>query len=95
MPQFSLDLHFTIEREDDIFVATCDDLDIASHGDTVEDAFSRCKDAINLYLAVLAEDGELDAVLKSRGLVPQATQNLDTHSEHFSTISRVLVSAGS
>lgn len=93
MKSFSLDLHFTIEREDDVFVATCDELDVASHGDSIEEAVQRCKDAVRLYLEVISEDGELDETLMRRGLVAQPAEAPDGPLERFSAASRVLVSA--
>lgn len=39
-----------IEREDDGFVALCPELDIASQGDTVEEARQNLIEAIELFL---------------------------------------------
>jgi predicted RNase H-like HicB family nuclease len=39
-----------IEREDDVFVALCPELDIASQGPTVEQAAANLKDAVELFL---------------------------------------------
>lgn len=39
-----------IEREDDIFVALCPELDIASQGPTVEEATANLKEAVELFL---------------------------------------------
>jgi predicted RNase H-like HicB family nuclease len=39
-----------IEREDDIFVALCPELDIASQGRTVEEATANLKEAVELFL---------------------------------------------
>ena len=38
-----------IEREDDMYVALCPELDIASQGDTVEKARENLKEAIELF----------------------------------------------
>jgi predicted RNase H-like HicB family nuclease len=38
-----------IEREDDMYVALCPELDIASQGETVEDARNNLKEAIELF----------------------------------------------
>ena len=38
-----------IEREDDMYVALCPELDIASQGKTVEKARSNLKEAIELF----------------------------------------------
>jgi predicted RNase H-like HicB family nuclease len=39
-----------IEREGDGFVALCPELDIASQGDTIEDARANLKEALELFL---------------------------------------------
>ena len=38
-----------IEREDDGFVALCPELDIASQGDSVEDATNNLREALSLF----------------------------------------------
>ena len=48
-----------IEREDDGFVALCPELDIASQGDTVEDARSNLTEAIELFFEV-ADPSEIE-----------------------------------
>lgn len=39
-----------IQREDDIFVATCPEFDVASQGDSVEHARSNLVEAVELFL---------------------------------------------
>jgi predicted RNase H-like HicB family nuclease len=39
-----------IEREDEGYVALCPELDIASHGDTIEEARSNLLEALELFL---------------------------------------------
>ena len=48
-----------IEREDDGYVALCPELDIASQGDTVEDARSNLAEAIELFFEV-ADPSEIE-----------------------------------
>ena len=52
--------HFTaiIEREDEGFVALCPELDIASQGETVEEARLNLIEAIELFFEV-ADPGEV------------------------------------
>jgi predicted RNase H-like HicB family nuclease len=38
-----------IEKEDDIYVALCPELDVASQGDTVEEAKANLQEAIELF----------------------------------------------
>ena len=49
--------HFTaiIEREDDQYVALCPELDIASQGETVEDARKNLKEALELFFETASE----------------------------------------
>ena len=52
-----------IERENDAFVALCPELDVASQGDTVEEAKNNLQEAIELLLEH-ASKSELDMRLK-------------------------------
>ena len=52
-----------IEREGDGFVALCPGLDIASQGDTVEEAKSNLAEAIELFLEV-ADPSEVQTRLQ-------------------------------
>jgi len=40
----------TIRREDDGFVALCPELDVASQGDSIEEARANLKEAVELFL---------------------------------------------
>lgn len=46
----------TIWREDDGFVALCSELDIASQGDSIEEARSNLKEAVELFLETAHEN---------------------------------------
>jgi predicted RNase H-like HicB family nuclease len=46
----------TIWREDDGFVALCSELDIASQGDTVEEARKNLKEAVELFFEMASSD---------------------------------------
>lgn len=39
-----------IQKEDDVFVSFCPELDIASQGDTIEDAKTNLQEAVELFL---------------------------------------------
>jgi predicted RNase H-like HicB family nuclease len=45
-----------IEREDDIYVALCPELDIASQGDSVSEARDNLREAIELFLETASRD---------------------------------------
>lgn len=47
-----------IEREDDAYVALCPELDIASQGDTIEEARRNLTEAVELFFAT-ADPSEL------------------------------------
>lgn len=45
-----------IEREDDLYVALCPELDIASQGETVSEARSNLQEAIELFFEAASPD---------------------------------------
>ncbi len=45
-----LSLTAVLERENDGFVSLCPELDVASQGDTVEEALKNLKEAVELFL---------------------------------------------
>lgn len=57
-----------IEREDDGFVALCPELDVASQGDTVEEAKANLIEAVELFLET-ASDSEIESRLHSEVFV--------------------------
>lgn len=68
---------FRAYREDDQWVSECRELDTASCGDTVDEAFDALLDATLVYLQTLEEIGELAHVLKERNVevVPGAPED--------------------
>jgi predicted RNase H-like HicB family nuclease len=56
-----------IEREGDGYVATCPELDIASQGDTVEEARSNLTEALTLFFETAAAP-EIDRRSRPRAL---------------------------
>jgi predicted RNase H-like HicB family nuclease len=57
-----------IYREGDQYVAHCVELDIASCGDTEEEAFENLVDASDVYVATLEETGQIERVFAERGI---------------------------
>jgi predicted RNase H-like HicB family nuclease len=57
-----------IEREDDGYVALCPELDIASQGDTVEQARANLIEALELFFEV-ADPSEIERRLKNKGSI--------------------------
>ena len=58
----------TAEPEGNQFVSHCPQLDIASCGDTVDEALDNLGDALEVQLAALEEVGELERIFKERGI---------------------------
>lgn len=61
-------LSVVIEREDDVYVATCPELSIASHGDTVEQARIHLREAIEGWLES-ASQAEINESIPSEVIV--------------------------
>lgn len=59
-----------IEREDNGYVSLCPELDIASQGDTVEEAKNNLVEAIELFFEV-ADASEITSRLKSEVFITQ------------------------
>src|SRR5215210_5594533 len=57
-----------VEREDDQYVSLCPELEVASYGDSVEDAVAHLKDAVLLYLDTIEQDGERERIFRERGI---------------------------
>ena len=51
----TVQLTAVIEREGDVYVATCPELDIASHGDTVDEARAMLVEALEGWFATATE----------------------------------------
>lgn len=56
-------LPYRVEREDEVWVASCDVLDVVSQGDDREDAGRMLAEALQLFLEGCLESGTLDDVL--------------------------------
>ena len=59
-----------IEREDDGYVALCPELDIASQGDSVEEARANLKEAVELFFET-ADPSEIEHRLHTEVFVTQ------------------------
>jgi predicted RNase H-like HicB family nuclease len=57
-----------LEREGDLFVALCPELDVASQGKTVEEAKENLREAVELFLEC-ADPSEVEARLHSEVFV--------------------------
>jgi predicted RNase H-like HicB family nuclease len=53
-------LHNLIEKEGNLYAAICLELNVASQGKTAEEAIENLKEAVELFLETVYEDGEED-----------------------------------
>jgi predicted RNase H-like HicB family nuclease len=72
----SLEIPVVILREDKLFVAYTPVLDVASQGDTFEEAQKNFSEAVQLFVEEIIEMGTVDEVLTSMGW----NKNQDTYS---------------
>ena len=68
--KFQLGAQVRIYREDGVYVAVCERLDLASQGDTREEARANLQEALMLFLTSCYDRGTLDRVLREAGFVP-------------------------
>ena len=55
-----VDFHILIEKEGGLYSALCLELDVASQGETIEEAKRNIREAVELYLESVVEAGEED-----------------------------------
>jgi predicted RNase H-like HicB family nuclease len=95
--QKTVTLRLEAEREDDLYVALCPELDVSSYGDTVEDAVAHLKDAIILYLNTIEQDGERERIFRERGIKVEDRLEADyratLHPDVFATVGRFPIGA--
>ena len=60
-----------IKKENGKYSSWCPELDVASQGDTVEEARQNLQEAVELYVETMVEDGELSQLLDKVGLTPE------------------------
>ena len=62
-----LEISVFVRKEGTQYASWCPELDVASCGDTMEEACNNLDDAVDLYLDTLLEEGDLLQVLEERG----------------------------
>ena len=80
-----LRVQYDVHEEDGQFVSVCPQLGTASCGATRDEALRNLKDAVELHLTVLDEEGELVRLLSERGVVVASIQG-SIHQESFESI---------
>ena len=68
MLRLRLNLSMKLEQEDDVWVALCPELDVASQGETVEEAAEMLDEAVRLFLETCHEMGTLNEILAESGV---------------------------
>jgi predicted RNase H-like HicB family nuclease len=61
-------LTLEVTREDDQYVSLCPELEVASYGDSVEDALRHLEDAVLLYLDTIEAEGDRERIFRERGI---------------------------
>lgn len=67
---FSVGVPVDIFQEDGTYVAVCKPLNVASQGDTPEEARANCREALMLFITSCYVRGTLDRVLLEAGFMP-------------------------
>ncbi len=57
-----------IKKELNAYASWCPELDVASQGDNIEDAKKNLKEAVELYVETMIEEGNLSELLDKVGL---------------------------
>ena len=65
--EITLELSIFVRKEENQYASWCPELDVASCGDTMEEACDNLDDAVDLYLDTLLDEGKLIEVLGERG----------------------------
>ena len=68
-----------VRKEGSQYASWCPEFDVASCGDTIEEACDNLDDAIDLYLDTLVEEDELFQVFDERGFVPSGEKEICEH----------------
>lgn len=68
MLRLRLNLSMKLEQEEDVWVALCPELDVASQGETVEGAADMLDEAVRLFLETCHEMGTLGKVFAGAGV---------------------------
>jgi len=64
-------LNVVVKKEDKGYSVICSELDVASQGETFEEAIDNIKEAIELYLESAEELGTMDEVIERLGLTSE------------------------
>lgn len=77
-------LTIVIRKERGKYSSWCPELDVASQGDTIEEARKNLQEAVELHVETMIQEGELNQLLANIGLTPNDLQRDILFSESFS-----------
>ena len=60
-----------IRKEQGRYSSWCPELDVASQGDTMEEARRNLKEAVELHVETMVQEGEVMELLEKVGLLPE------------------------
>lgn len=78
-------LTMVVRKERERYSSWCPELDVASQGDTVEEARRNLREAVELHVEVMIQEGELNVLLDKIGLTPKDLKKEVLVSESFSS----------
>jgi len=62
-----IELSVLVRKEGGQYASWCPELDVASCGDTIEEASENLRDAVDVFLSTLSEEGDFLQVLEEKG----------------------------
>ncbi len=77
-------LTIVVRKEQGRYSSWCPELDVASQGDTVEEARQNLQEAVELQVETMVENGDLNELLEKVGLTAQDLRKDILVSESFS-----------
>ncbi len=86
-----IELSVLVRKEGDQYVSWCPEFDVASCGDTIEDASENLHDAIDSYLDALCEEKEMVQVLNERGFVLTEKHEIESCERPFISTTSVSI----
>jgi predicted RNase H-like HicB family nuclease len=91
--KITLELTVLVRKEGAQYSSWCPELDVASCGDTIEEACANLDDAMELYLETLKDEGELLGVLAEKGLTSGTRGGQRLCDAPFLSLRRITVQA--
>ncbi|HLC98369.1 MAG TPA: type II toxin-antitoxin system HicB family antitoxin [Candidatus Nanoarchaeia archaeon] len=77
-------LSVVIKREREGYSSWCPELDVASQGDSIEEARKNLQEAVELHVETMVQNGDLQALLDKLGLTTKDLQKETILPEFFS-----------